>query len=169
MSLYQQIIAALRTQDTDLSDEKLHEFSLEIAQRIERESDLALLPQELFTQEIIRLSPTIQLMVAEKGSTIQDAAQYAFQIIVNQGDDYLSTIPESYRSEVYCPYPGLTAFSKANANYFCGRDVEIEAFLKQINQNPLVAVTGPSGVGKSSFILAGVLPHLEAKIIDEQV
>lgn len=58
-----------------------------------------------------------------------------------------------------CPYPGLAVFGDGDANYFFGRDGDIQRLLQHINR-PIVAVTGPSGVGKSSFVLAGVLPRL---------
>lgn len=58
-----------------------------------------------------------------------------------------------------CPYPGLAVFERENAAYFFGRDADISRLLQQANR-PIVAVTGPSGVGKSSFVLAGVLPRL---------
>jgi WD40 repeat protein len=61
-----------------------------------------------------------------------------------------------------CPYPGLAVFESENAAYFFGRDADITRLLQQTHR-PIIAVTGPSGVGKSSFVLAGVLPRLRAQ------
>ncbi|MEZ4641595.1 MAG: ATP-binding protein [Chloroflexota bacterium] len=163
MSLTNQVVAALQTQAKGLSEEKIQQVAAEIARRIESQSDLAVLPAAMFTQELVRLSPTIQIMVAENNSTIQDAAQYAFQVLLTQVvDDPRSTIPAQYQDDQQCPYPGLTAFSEADAGYFYGREAEIETLLQMLNR-PLVALTGSSGVGKSSFIFAGVLPRLKAQ------
>lgn len=56
------------------------------------------------------------------------------------------------------PYPGLAAFTEADAEYFFGREAEVEALWKKLKQQPrLLAVVGPSGAGKSSFLRAGVI------------
>jgi serine/threonine protein kinase len=59
------------------------------------------------------------------------------------------------------PYPGLRAFQKRDAHRFFGRTPEIAAAVARLREQPLLAVVGPSGVGKSSFVRAGVLPALE--------
>ena len=56
------------------------------------------------------------------------------------------------------PYPGLASFSEADAEYFFGREQEIESLWKKLDQAHLLAVVGASGAGKSSFLRAGVLP-----------
>ncbi len=60
------------------------------------------------------------------------------------------------------PYPGLTAFQETDAGRFFGRAKEITHAVTRIRDQPLLAVVGPSGVGKSSFIRAGVVPELKA-------
>jgi WD40 repeat protein len=67
------------------------------------------------------------------------------------------------------PYPGLEAFTERDAAVFFGRDVEVAELLERLHPvvpaqaNRLVAVVGPSGVGKSSLIQAGVLPRLRQR------
>ncbi|HEY1556874.1 MAG TPA: protein kinase [Kofleriaceae bacterium] len=60
------------------------------------------------------------------------------------------------------PYPGLHAFQEADANRFFGRAQDVTAMVARLRDHPLVAVVGPSGVGKSSFVRAGVVPALKA-------
>ncbi len=60
------------------------------------------------------------------------------------------------------PYQGLTAFGEDAARYFFGRTAEIRAAVRTLEASPLLAVVGPSGVGKSSFVHAGVVPALRA-------
>ena len=60
------------------------------------------------------------------------------------------------------PYPGLAAFTSADAASFTGREREAEAFLNRLRVQPLLVVAGPSGAGKSSFVQAGVVPNLPA-------
>ncbi len=59
------------------------------------------------------------------------------------------------------PYAGLNAFQEADANRFFGRSREIAAMLGRLHERPLIGVVGPSGVGKSSFIRAGLIPTLK--------
>lgn len=60
-----------------------------------------------------------------------------------------------------CPYLGLSSFQQADADRFHGRQLETAAVVNRLAERPLIAVIGPSGVGKSSFVRAGVLPALE--------
>jgi hypothetical protein len=59
-----------------------------------------------------------------------------------------------------CPYRGLAAFGEDDAKFFFGRDNEIRTALAQLDEWPLLAVIGPTGVGKSSFVHAGLVPAL---------
>ncbi|WP_433526724.1 trypsin-like peptidase domain-containing protein [Nocardia pseudovaccinii] len=61
------------------------------------------------------------------------------------------------------PYRGLEPFDEEHADYFYGRDDDIERVSAALRQRPLVAVAGPSGTGKSSLIRAGVIPRLRAQ------
>jgi len=56
------------------------------------------------------------------------------------------------------PYPGLASFTRDDAEFFFGREAEVEMVWKKLQQSHLLGLIGPSGSGKSSFINAGVLP-----------
>lgn len=56
------------------------------------------------------------------------------------------------------PYPGLTVFTEFDAEFFFGREQEADSLWEKIPRQKLLAGIGPSGVGKSSFIRAGVMP-----------
>jgi tRNA A-37 threonylcarbamoyl transferase component Bud32 len=60
----------------------------------------------------------------------------------------------------HSPYPGLASYTTDDAERFVGREREIEAIANRLVRAPLLAVLGPSGVGKSSFIAAGLVPRL---------
>ena len=60
------------------------------------------------------------------------------------------------------PYAGLTAFQENDAGRFFGRSREILAGVQRVRERPIVAIAGPSGVGKSSFVRAGLVPALKA-------
>ena len=70
--------------------------------------------------------------------------------------------PQAARSG--SPYPGLRYFSVEETDIFFGRDEEIQGLLKRLTDplQRLIAVVGASGSGKSSLVLAGVIPRLPA-------
>src|SRR5213075_2085245 len=59
------------------------------------------------------------------------------------------------------PYAGLASFQESDADKFFGRNREIAEMVMQIRDRPLMAITGSSGIGKSSFVRAGVIPALK--------
>ena len=59
------------------------------------------------------------------------------------------------------PFSGLASFQESDASRFFGRDRDIAEVVNRVRNQPLVAVVGPSGVGKSSLIRAGVIPALK--------
>ena len=61
-----------------------------------------------------------------------------------------------------CPFKGLAFFDRADAEYFCGRERLIADLLARLVESPLVGILGPSGIGKSSLLRAGLLPALSA-------
>ncbi len=65
-----------------------------------------------------------------------------------------------------CPYVGLAAFHARQQPYFFGRRHLVDALLAKVAAERLIAVVGPSGSGKSSIVLAGLLPALKAGAID---
>ncbi len=69
--------------------------------------------------------------------------------------------PISMRSDGQSPFAGLAAFQEMDADRFFGRDDDIAAVVGKLRQQPLVAIVGASGAGKSSFVRAGVIPALK--------
>jgi len=70
------------------------------------------------------------------------------------------------------PFRGLEPFAFAHAAIFFGRESETQAVLDLLARRPAgrqaVLIEGPSGSGKSSLILAGVLPALLRRGLPER-
>jgi WD40 repeat protein/DNA-binding SARP family transcriptional activator len=58
------------------------------------------------------------------------------------------------------PYKGLRAFGEVDAADFYGRDALVGELVRALADHRLVAVVGPSGIGKSSVVKAGLVPSL---------
>jgi energy-coupling factor transporter ATP-binding protein EcfA2 len=61
-----------------------------------------------------------------------------------------------------CPYPGLSYFGPEDAERFFGREEAIQALVNDIAERSFTALVGASGSGKSSVVLAGLVPRLGA-------
>lgn len=60
------------------------------------------------------------------------------------------------------PYVGLQPFREEDYPFFFGRERDTRVISSNFREQPLTIVYGASGVGKSSVLRAGVLPHLRA-------
>lgn len=69
--------------------------------------------------------------------------------------------PPTPAAKPICPYPGMRAFRPEEARYFHGREAEIDELIQRLRHFPFVAVIGASGSGKSSLVLAGLIPALQ--------
>jgi WD40 repeat protein/energy-coupling factor transporter ATP-binding protein EcfA2 len=93
------------------------------------------------------------LAVASRNGEGKDAYAIPIFQLADQWPDVLGslTVP-------MCPYRGLESFTveDAKAGVFVGREEEVDQLHAMVRRQPLVVVTGPSGVGKSSLVNAGL-------------
>jgi WD40 repeat protein/DNA-binding SARP family transcriptional activator len=70
----------------------------------------------------------------------------------------------SHAAEIYTPaenpYKGLRAFDETDVADFYGRAALIDELVRAVGDRRLVTVVGPSGIGKSSVVRAGLVPAL---------
>lgn len=78
-------------------------------------------------------------------------------------DASLDAPPEPPITSANCPYRGLQPFDTDDAEEFFGRDADIQTALARLSGSPFLAVSGASGCGKSSLVLAGLVPALRAR------
>ncbi|WP_344933908.1 helix-turn-helix domain-containing protein [Sphaerisporangium flaviroseum] len=65
-------------------------------------------------------------------------------------------------TEAGSPYVGLAAFELDDAERFFGRERLVEELLTRMSERRFLAVFGPSGVGKSSVLRAGMVARIQA-------
>lgn len=61
------------------------------------------------------------------------------------------------------PWPGLLSFREQDQAFFGGRDAAIEELFRRVVAEPLTLVFGPSGLGKTSLLRAGLFPRLRGE------
>ncbi len=72
----------------------------------------------------------------------------------------LAKKPPEYHAE--CPFPGLSSFREAKYHkFFFGREQLVAELQLALSKDNFLAVLGPSGSGKSSVVLAGLIPQLQ--------
>lgn len=95
------------------------------------------------------------LAVASRDEDIRDAYAIPVARLVDAWPAVLERVPA-------CPYRGLLSFraEDAEAGLFVGREEEAVRLRRMVDERALVVVVGPSGVGKSSLVTAGLFPAL---------
>ncbi|MDX2149741.1 MAG: ATP-binding protein [Bryobacteraceae bacterium] len=63
-----------------------------------------------------------------------------------------------------CPYLGLIPYSEADARFFFGREEDTRLIVASLYSTRVTTLFGPSGVGKSSVLRAGVIRELRGRI-----
>ncbi|MFF5983568.1 trypsin-like peptidase domain-containing protein [Streptomyces olindensis] len=68
------------------------------------------------------------------------------------------------------PFPGLRPYTEEHSAHFFGRDEDVDAVTGLLcphgTPEGCVTLTGPSGSGKSSLLMAGVLPRLKERDVE---
>ncbi|HLY35247.1 MAG TPA: AAA family ATPase, partial [Candidatus Limnocylindria bacterium] len=111
---------------------------------------------------------TCALFRDELGLTVGAELRGLEQMILRHDAQLESGAAVRARDEaVLCPFKGLAAFESSDAEFFCGRDRTVSELVARLAEWPLVGILGPSGIGKSSLLRAGILPALRRGVLPD--
>jgi formylglycine-generating enzyme required for sulfatase activity len=85
----------------------------------------------------------------------------------------LDTAPVTSTPADVCPFPGLAPFDEGSAGFFLGRRAETIELLQRLGMGldgvnrRWLQIEGPSGVGKSSLVRAGLIPAIRNGWLEE--
>lgn len=107
---------------------------------------------EIQTEELAGHKQTPGLWPLKK----HDKGEYVFLVPGRE----LSLPPAPKLTAANNPWRGLESYDEKHGQLFFGRDDEIAELARLVARQPITAVLGASGTGKSSLVKAGLLPYL---------
>ncbi|MEG4630737.1 CHAT domain-containing protein [Microcoleus sp. AR_TQ3_B6] len=162
-----------RLDNRDLTDEEI-EYGIEKLRQLlqERAPHASVLKQRFETQ--------VKTLKNTRGADSRTAREDRYQAIAELNNlceqvieisfDALAALgkqPPQYKAE--CPFPGLSSFAeKKYHKFFFGRDELIRDLQNELAKDNFLAVIGTSGSGKSSVVLAGLIPKLKEEQLSLQ-
>jgi WD40 repeat protein/energy-coupling factor transporter ATP-binding protein EcfA2 len=127
-----------------------------------------LLPE--FDRHALTLRGTLQAEFASLSKEARKERDTALDGVGNISDEALDLTfaalalgqePPAYDER--CPFRGLYPFRVADQEFFFGREALVTRLERRLAEANFLAVLGPSGSGKSSVVLAGLVPALQGK------
>lgn len=107
--------------------------------------------------QLDRLEPLVRACLEPGQDDRPDSASVLVEGLSDPRQRRLTPLDEAH------VFAGLAPFQADDAACFFGRDAEVEAVVGRLRREPRLVIIGPSGVGKSSLVRAGVGPALAAE------
>jgi WD40 repeat protein len=151
------------TPDRPLTDKEVN-YGLERLQQLLPER-APILCQEL-TNQVTVLQQTLGTQTNVSNDERQKALVVMSQLSTKVLDlDFkaLALGKELPAYDARCPFRGLYPFRSEDSEFFCGREALIEQLRQKLAEYNFLPVLGASGSGKSSVVMAGLIPLLQKK------
>jgi WD40 repeat protein len=103
----------------------------------------------------------VTAFVAALGNATIDQSRHIIYNYFYQESKAVSVESTGLADSLPCPYRGLFHFSPADAEFFFGRQVFVDELVRAVQVRSFIPVLGASGSGKSSVVLAGLVPQLQ--------
>ncbi|HEY9609977.1 CHAT domain-containing protein, partial [Allocoleopsis sp.] len=163
-----------RLEGRELSEAEIEDGIEEFGKLIEERAPHASALKKEFEEQAKKLKYLRGSEIPSAKPQRQDAL-CKLNILCNQvleiGFDALTALgkkPPEYEAE--CPFPGLSSFKEEKYHkFFFGRDELIKELHQKLKEDNFLAVLGDSGSGKSSVVLAGLIPKLQQEKPDLQM
>src|SRR5262249_8601677 len=94
--------------------------------------------------------------LADANNLCEEALDLTFHALA------LGQDPPAYHGD-RCPFRGLYPFREEDREFFFGREALVARLQERLAEDNFLAVLGPSGSGKSSLVLAGLVPALKTR------
>ncbi|CAG0975488.1 hypothetical protein ANAEL_01422 [Anaerolineales bacterium] len=127
----------------------------------DRFSALAKKMRATLSSDINSLSPTLKKQYEETLKTIKSMSLEVMDVSFHAlcaGKN-----PPAYDSR--SPFRGLESFRPEDSEFFFGREELVKKLIQRIKGHPFLAVLGSPGSGKSSLVMAGVIPTLGSEYV----
>jgi WD40 repeat protein len=122
-------------------------------------SEASMIQEVLLARTAEKAGPTVSVADDEYQTALNRANQLCGEVLDLSFQSLAAgKSPQSY--DARCPFRGLYPFREEDRDFFFGREELVQNLEERIRAYPFLAVLGPSGSGKSSLVLAGLLPVL---------
>jgi YD repeat-containing protein len=111
---------------------------------------------ELFVRDLVEKSTQVHQTPQLYKLDEHERGEFVFQV----PGTTLDLEPAPALSLAACPYQGLQPYGAPERERFFGRNRATGALADRVKAHPFTALMGPSGVGKSSLLRAGLAPAL---------
>ena len=111
--------------------------------------------------DINSLSPTLKKQYEETLETVKSLSLEVLDISFHA----LCTGKNPPIYDPRSPFRGLESFRPEDSEFFFGREELVKKLIQRIKGHPFLAVLGSPGSGKSSLVMAGVIPTLGGEYI----
>jgi len=136
------------------------ELRVSIDQAVRSRDDMRVIPVLLPGGDPQALPPMLSRRSSVTFRALDDAAallQLRAGILGQPPEEVVHRLPDTP-----APYPGLFSFTREQADCYFGRETDTLLLIETVRSNLMTIVVGASGSGKSSLLMAGLLPRIEA-------